>query len=669
VTTDPYRYFRIESRDLLDAMRACLHRDDDQPAQVGVILRHAHTLKGAARVVGRPELGELAHAIEGVLDDHRETATGLPPATVDEVWALLDAISDGVAALDAPPDDEAPPDGGRASVPARAVAVDPAPIVTVRAELSDVEQLLDLAMEAEALAPALHRVVDDVADLAAVLDRPDPRRLVEDLPGLADRARRIHRQLGQPTEHLARTLSHIHDTVGRVRLVPARVLFDDLHRAVRDVAAIQGKDVAFELDDGDVRLDAAVIETVRPALAQLVRNAVAHGIEAPATRRAHGKDPRGRVRLSVHRRRRDAVFVCHDDGRGIALEGLRGHDYLADLDPSTPDGAASLLALVTRSGVTSSRDVTEIAGRGLGLDIVRDVSERLAGSLDLRTEQGHWTVFELRVPLSVTALPLLALETGDQVVAVPSRGIRTTARLATAAVRARGGRRWVDVDEDEIAFVHLRDVLGVGTRPATMMSVVVLDTRDGPVALGTDRLQGFRDAVVRPLPALMPAGGLSAGVWTDPSGDLRLLLDAASLARFAASHRPPTSSPAPPPPRVLVIDDSLTSRMLQRSVLEAAGHHVDVAVSGEDAVRMATRDPFDLFLVDVEMPGMDGFEFVRYVRRSPDLRRTPCVIVSSRDRADDLERGRAAGADGYVVKGAYDQRTLLATITDLLERT
>jgi two-component system chemotaxis sensor kinase CheA len=318
-----------------------------------------------------------------------------------------------------------------------------------------------------------------------------------------------------------------------------------------------------------------------------------------------------------------------------------------------------------RGGITSAATVTEISGRGVGLDVVREAAARLDGTVGAASEPGAGTTFELEVPVQLAALAALAVEDAGAIATIPLDAVRRALRIAAADIVATPAGAAVVHDGKLIPFLPLGTLLG-RSGPATgraAWSAVVVEDGGRLVALGVGRLIGTATVVVRALPELAPADPVVGGASLDADGNPQLVLDPAGLvaARPRAIEAPPQHHA-----RVLVIDDSVTTRMLEKSILEAAGYEVDLASSAEDGLARARAARYALFLVDVEMPGMDGFTFIEQVQRDPDLRGTPAILVTSRASPADRARGREVGARGYVAKGEFDQVALLDQIARLV---
>jgi len=674
--SDPLKYFRIEARELIDQISAGVLELDQQPGPdlVARLLRFAHTLKGAARVVKQPEIADRAHAFEEVLVGHRKDDAPLAADEMRELLRLNDEIEQRVSELE--PRAAARP--AAESTPAEAV-------VPARAAAGDVNELLDAIGEAHArFAPLrggsaalerLHRSADALADQLRV-DRPGAVHTARTTAlRLSGEFSLMARRLSDVVEQVERELDEVRGRAERLRLVTASSIFTALHRAVRDAAEAQDKRVRFVGRGGDLRLDPHVLGLVSGAFLHVVRNAVAHGIETADGRAAAGKPAEGTVTVEVERRGRYAAFRCTDDGRGFDLAAVRRAAEARGLlmPGSTEPDEQSLVDLILRGGISTSAAVTEVSGRGIGLDVARDVADQLGGDVVVRTEKGQGSTVELVVPLALLSLNGLVLEAGGSVVTVPLDAVRTCVRLQPeqAAAAAAAGR--IAHEGQALPFLPLARALysGATVPDAAGPGVAVIVAADAEaVAIGVDRLAGTSTLVVRPLPELAPAAPVIGGVSMDLDGNPRLVLDAHGLiAETLRGGDMAGSAPAAPVTRrlpILVIDDSLTTRMLERSILESAGYEVELAASGEEGLAKARAGEFALYLTDIDMPGIDGFTFVAETRADPALRHVPAILVSSRASAEDRQRGTQAGASAYVVKGEFNQEELLAHIRRLV---
>lgn len=709
---DPYQYFRVEARELLDGLTQGilqLEKGLSVPPTEGVarMLRLAHTLKGAARVVKQPRIAERAHTIESILATHRDSELPLTKAQGTQLLLLLDEISSHLAEISTPNpvNNESPPTLAGTFDLARSTIE--APLETLRVEIQEMDSLLNTLTEASVKLGAVRKsigTVDRLRDLSSLLMdllavRPSQNRdkaaAASAMAGMA-RARILAEELRSSLEHFQRSLAvdlervdgafiEMRDVTHRLRLIPAQTVFASLARTVRDAAQTLGKRVEFDASGGEVRLDANVLASLRDALMHVVRNAVTHGIESEAERIALNKQPTGHVRVEVLRRGSRVTFVCNDDGRGIDLEAVRKAAVSRGLLTASASKALSadqviaLLGSEGAVGLTTASEVTELSGRGIGLDVVRATLSQLKGDMHIRSETGHGVRVEMQVPVSIAAMQGLVMEAGGARVAIPLDAVQQTLRIRDQDVaRSAEGDSILHAGK-VIPFLSLDLLLrrlgsggpnfGNRINPG-IWSAVVVQAEGRCVALGVERLLGAANIVMRAMPRVVEADSVVAGASLDAVGSPQLVLDPAGLVASAERSRGETfhadaeahSQRAP----ILVIDDSLTTRMLEQSILEAAGYPVELAVSAEEGLVKAHDHRYSLFIVDVEMPGMDGFGFVAQTRADPELCDIPAILVTSRDAAQDRLRGQQVGASAYVIKGEFDQMQLLQTIRTLI---
>ena len=430
---DPYKYFRIEARELADGLaQGLVSLQRGKPAHVAVpeVLRLAHTLKGAARVVRLPELANLAHAIEDLLEPHRASTEPAPAAAVVESLRLIDEIATQVHELERGPLAPVPvlaPAPVLAPVPAPVPALAPAEIAqpgaderveTVQVDLVEIESLFRGISESGAQISALRR---ELALLEPLRRQLAALRTSGVASELESQFAEVHGRLSSRVDRAGTDLGQVLEAAERMRLLRASTLFASLQRIARDTARKLDKPVELTTEGGDVRLDAHVLAALRGGLMHVVTNAIAHGIETAAERTAAGKPAQGRVSLRVERRGGRVAFLCSDDGRGIDVAAVQRAAQRNQLDSGNkPLDMAGAAALLLRGGLTTTDAVTTVSGRGIGLDALRAMAERLHGEVRLHSEPGRGTTFEVEVPISLSSFTALFLESNGVASAVPA---------------------------------------------------------------------------------------------------------------------------------------------------------------------------------------------------------------------------------------------------------
>lgn len=673
MTSDRYKYFRIEAAELFEQMsRGLLAVEQTEVTGQLVVnlMRYAHTLKGAARVVRLIEIADAAHAMEDELA--RCQAQGGKP-NVQMLFELLDQCTRAVSQLT--PVDGTVPVAAQAAPPRREPEV-------ARVELRDVNSVAKGVAESLAEVAQLRASTVMLANCIELVELVERQVMVRRLPGVRQyeqllrgthatvsdvlqAMRTFERRFNGTLDAAERELRQAHESVTQLRLVSVATMFSSLERAVRDAATELGKNVRFEGHGAEVRLDAHMVDTVGRALVQLVRNAVAHGIEGPEQRTARGKPPYGLVRVEVERLGAEVCFRCQDDGQGIDVARL-SRLAAGRLDAGDAPDADALMQLLLTAGVSTAAQVNTVAGRGVGMSIVREAIESVRGKARLENVPGSGLALELRMPATLTALTGLFVEAGGDVFVLPLAAVREAVRLnSELLVEGQNGEQHLRLGSELVPYAPLHALLGRPTPESALLGAVIVCAGNERLALGVDRLLGSKTKVVHPLPDEVGVADAVSGAVLDALGSPQLVLE---VSHLIATRR----QVGTPPQRVvvkrpiLVVDDSLTTRMLQQSILESVGYAVELATSAEEALEKARSTTYGLFLVDVEMPGMDGFGFVERTRSDPRLLEIPSILVSSRSAASDLARGEAVGAKAYMVKDRFDQRELLRWIRDLL---
>jgi two-component system chemotaxis sensor kinase CheA len=671
VAADPYKYFRVEARELVEQLGRGvleLEREGTGPEVVARLLRLAHTLKGAARVVKQQDIAKLAHEVEDLLAPFREKPGPAPRDRLEDALALLDGIGARVRSLSPPREDAARPEADES-------------FRTLRTDVAEMDALLGGIAEAETQLGTLRRTVESLGQarhLATVIagHAAAPAARGAGKAAAADDLRAflidVERELARGAERALRELGEVRSAGERLRLLPVSALFGPLERTVRDTARALGKQATFRGEGGDVRLDGHVLGALQTALVQVVRNSLAHGIELQPERITAGKPAEGSVVLEVARRGARVVFVCRDDGRGVDLVAVRQaleRKRLLSADTALL-AEDDLLRLLLEGGVSTSSAVTDVSGRGVGLDVVREAASRLGAQVAIRTHAGQGTTVEIVVPVSLSSVSALVVEAGGARAAIPMSAVARIMRLAQSDIVRSPEGDAMPYEGGLIPFAPLARFVGEGEGGAVtsreMLSAVVFSGGGRSGAIGVDRVLEGTTVLVRALPALAPVDPIVAGVSIDAEGTPRPVLDPERLVE--AVRRAERAAPHPRSPRapILVVDDSLTTRMLEQSILESAGYTVELATSGDEALDKAHRQTYALFLVDVEMPGMDGFGLLERLQSDPDLRRIPSILVTSSSSAEDRQRGAQAGARAYVVKSEFDQVDLLRRIGSLM---
>jgi two-component system chemotaxis sensor kinase CheA len=486
--------------------------------------------------------------------------------------------------------------------------------------------------------------------------------------------------------------------VRQARMAPAENLLDGYRRMMRDLARGEGKEIRFQTFCASVQADRRVLDALKDPIMHLLRNAVSHGIESAAVRLQKGKKPEGVVTLRIDADGQRLIVTVEDDGGGVDLfrvAEIVAREGLATRE-TTEDKNRELTRVLFRAGFTTAATVTSLSGRGMGLSVVDETVRRLHGEVDVEPRPGKGARVTLAVPLSIASHRLIVVRCGTGVFALPMPGIESVRRMAGAlvslAVGPSGRRPVVVIDGETVPLAGIAELLGTElaghpaiqpptqrpaqppTKTARQRHVLVLRSGGNRIAVAVDEILREADAAVQDLAWAGGGAGLISSAAVLDDGAIALVLNPVELVRRALDSRPRPEAfeeweqpaAAAPLSSILVVDDSMTTRALEKSILEAHGYKVRVAVDGVEALARLREEAADLVISDIEMPRLDGFALIETMKRDPALERIPVIVVSSVERREDRERGLAAGADAYIVKRGFDQEELLGVIRQIV---
>lgn len=702
------------------------------------VFRSAHNLKGSARGVDARGVAELAHQLESLFSALRSGEREVDPALVDLSLqavdglrelarqglesgappALIERLRQTVAGATAEPLAPRPPPPRPTPAPAPlpmpasvataatgepppardagasdAVRVSAARLQHIAALAEDL-QLLAIAVgerfqEMQGMNRALRHLETLLQPLLKTRQKPAPRASgAEAAPApeqlQADLAllRRQSLQHAKALRALLHRSSHLGNSLqGEIRqlqMVPLANLLRPLGRMVRDIGQELGKQVELQSSGDQIEVDRAVLDGLRDPLMHLLRNAIDHGLEPPAERLAAGKPEQGCIRLETRVAGGQIVLQVRDDGRGIDARrvgeiALRKKlllpEELARLDE------AARLALIFRPGFSSKEIITDLSGRGVGLDVVVANLRRLKGKVGLDTEPGRGSCFTLELPLTLSTERGLQVRAGGEQLLIPSTAVERILELQPSEVLEVANSQALLLGGRPVALRDLAITLALPSRAGPdgrgRLSVVVLSKGWTQLAFLVDEVVGEREIVIKHLPPPLQAVPNISGATLTGSGEIMMVLHVDELIDHALreDRRAVDLSPVHQEasgPRVLVCDDSITTRTLQKNLLEAQGYRVTLATDGQMGWELLQQQRFDIVITDVEMPRVNGFELTRRIRQSGRHAELPVVIVTSLARDEDRLQGVQAGADAYIVKSEFESRTLLDLLNQLV---
>ncbi|MET0261630.1 MAG: hybrid sensor histidine kinase/response regulator [Rariglobus sp.] len=734
--------FRVEAEGQIELLTRHLLNLERGPASAQVLeemMRAAHSLKGAARIVGLDPAVQVAHVMEDCFVTAQrgsgQIARGQVNALLEgvdwltqiskleeaavETWTAehAEALANyvralesgahttvsGGAALPVPPPAPAHEVAETQATVSKseATAVEPADRV-LRVTAEKLNRLLGLAgeslVESRRLEPfnrSLLRLKRVQQDLGRSLERlreslgenagERVQGYLQEARERATESRELLQQRMEEIDRFDRAATQLSKRLYREALAVRMRPFADgvvaFPRMVRDLARDLGKEAHLTIVGEGTQVDRDVLEKIEAPLTHLLRNAVDHGLEDAEARINSGKPLCGELRLEARHRAGVLIVTVTDDGRGVDIEAVRAavvRKNLTTAEVAAKLSAQEVLDFLFLPGFSMKKNVTEISGRGVGLDVVQTMLKALRGTVRIQTQAGRGTTFELHLPITLSVVRALLVEISGEPYALPLATVVRVLRVDRAQIETVEGRPHFGFDGGRAALVSARELLELGEAPAggDVWNVVVLGEKNARHGFVVDKFLGERELVVQPLDARLGKIEDVAAAAVLDDGSPVLILDVEDLRRSmsrltaesdgAAWSRAKVADAQGQRQRVLVVDDSLTVRELERKLLASRGYEVTVAVDGMEGWNAARTGDFALVITDVDMPRMDGIELVRLIKADERLKSRPVMIVSYKDREEDRRRGLDAGADYYLTKGSFHDESLLEAVADLI---
>jgi two-component system chemotaxis sensor kinase CheA len=480
--------------------------------------------------------------------------------------------------------------------------------------------------------------------------------------------------------YLGYLIQELHAEAMALRMLPLRTITEGFIRMVRDLSKAQGKEIDLEIRGEHIEVDRLLLENLKPMFLHMLTNAVDHGIELPEERVARGKPAKGTICLTARHEGNNVVIEIHDDGSGMDPQKIKATALrrgVIDRDEAEMLKDEEALYLTLRPGFSTSEIVTDISGRGVGMDVVKMNIEKVKGNLLLKSVVGSYTEIQLTLPLTLAVMDALMISCSGEQYAIPLSSVQETLKIRSGDIATVAGKEVLSVRNVTVPLFSLAKILGLEKQETHIsggkLAAVILKQRDQVIACTIDKSHGTSEIVVKSLGGQLKRVRHTFGATIMGDGNPALILDVPdifSTAEGAASGglrmSLQKSQAVASRGTILVVDDSITTRTMEKSILLANGYAVTIAVSAEDALEKITGDRFDLVISDVEMPGLNGFEFTARLRSMDEYRSIPIIIVSSLAKDEHKRKAIEAGAQAYIVKGAFEQGTLLDTVETLI---
>ncbi|MBI5182110.1 MAG: hybrid sensor histidine kinase/response regulator [Nitrospirae bacterium] len=718
--------FKEEGLEYIQRLGDGLLKLEKDPKDITVledIFRNAHNLKGAARILGLSEIAKVAHDLESIFSLAKEGKLAITPERIDTLSHGIDAINSLITkgapfdvkevrddnipkAADEKQSEKTPPQkpGRRASdkqflntvrvstekLDIMMNQVGELLVAKMRFEqrLEDINSLIVLY---EYLVKGLNRVKRDKLrlNMAGKADSAGRRYgvyeekngvindIIEDLIGFNDELLRFSSMLYENQIDLDLVANALQGSIKNIRMLPLSTIFETIPMMVRDLSRRLNKKVSFKIQGEGIELDKRILEGLKDPVVHLITNCIDHGIEPTEERRAAGKDEEGLINVAVTAKGSFIEINIEDDGRGVSLEkikekaikrGIVTNDMLPNLNNE------QIINLIFEPGFSTSEIITDISGRGVGMDVVKKNVEDLNGMVFIQSDLGKGCKTTVRVPFTLVTVMVILIEIGDEVCALPETAIDRLLNIKEGDIFTIEGSAVFRCDEDIIPINNLSHTLGFQKerekKSGEEYPVIVIGYGEKKVAFIVDDFIGEEEIVIKTLTFPLTKVKNVAGAAVLGDGRIAIVLNPVDLIDSARGVESIPIKRAEEKEivkkSVLIVDDSITTRILEKNILESSGYDVTLAVDGVDAYNKLQEGGFDIIVLDVQMPNMDGFSFTEKVRGAKEFKDTPIILLTSLESDEDKRRGIEAGADAYIVKRTFNQDNLLETIKRLI---
>lgn len=703
-----------------------LEKSPQDNESVNSLFRSAHTIKGSARMMKLTGISELAHEMESLLDSAREGKVSLTTKSFELLLKCVDALSDMLDQITANQESQAAPADLCEALKKEASHgpghTPPLPEIpaqdqeyekkteeqtnkqsikhSTRSKQTQSEYIRVSAAKLDELIRLMGEIISDhnrfrmdiqnthevfratakgIESALAMLDQDsfeswDSRKTMESFETARNNLRQEIQSISDGVRMQEHLFAELRDATLELRMLPISTVFEPLTRNVRDLAIDFGKEVDFAITGGDTELDRKICERIGDSLLHMIRNALDHGLENQTERINSGKPPKGRIELTAFYHGGGVTIAIKDDGKGLDLEKIRAKALsrrLFDAEALSRMSKAEIHNLIFLPGFSTSPIITDLSGRGVGMDVVRqNIIDELKGSITIETEQGKGTSFFLHLPLNLAVFPLFIIQAADVTMAIPETSIVEMHAISKEDIIEIVGKKAIRLREQIIPVESLAGILKLEGDSLTQKNSKLVVVKNGENKLGllVDEILGREEMVVKPLPEYMQHLRIVTGGTIGQGNSIINVLHVPELIRLASEVSAHVTEDAAKTEGalILVVDDSVNTREIEKNILEAYGYTVETADDGQEALDKTRDTVYDLIITDVEMPRIDGFSLTEKLRADQRYLSVPIIIVTSLEKDADRRRGIMAGADAYIVKKAFDQSNLLDTIRNLI---
>lgn len=674
--------FKIESSEHLQRLSDGLLKLEKEPKDALILeelFREAHSLKGAARMVGAADIEFIVHKFEDILGAAKSGKKILSSETINSFYRNIDsirklvneAVTGELSGIDVKnvlfAED-------KNKEPAAVDQISDFNIDSVRVGTNILDKLMTQSGELSVTKTCISRYAGEIERIILQLEerKANINKAVDILESLS----RFKTIIYNDTSRLNLVSSNLEEMVHKIRLIPISAIFNLFPRIARDMAKEQGKEVELIIEGQNTVADKRIIEEMKDPIMHLVRNAIGHGIEKPEARLEAGKPNKGIIRLNAFQNTGFIVIEVFDDGKGLDLNAIKEavlknkfctQEELLTMTP------AQIEALIFKSGFSTSTFVSDISGRGVGLDVVRANVERLKGMVTIESSVGKGCKFIIRLPLVLSTMRVIIVSAAQRKYAIPMEFIEVTRKVQTQDIFTVAGKKTISFDDQPLSVAYLSEILELPVTSSAVLETfcMVFSVEKERFGILVDSLLDEQEVVLKPQNAIFKRVRNFSGAAILATGEICAVLNPRDMLRTIRKLHVQVMPKEKLEEKVikkhiLLVEDSITTRTQEKRILENSGYAVTVAFDGIDALDKLNKAFFDAVVADIQMPNMDGLTLTGRIRQDEKYKDLPIILVTSLASDEDKKKGMEAGANAYLPKPAFDQQIFLEILRRLV---
>ncbi|HAP67968.1 MAG TPA: hybrid sensor histidine kinase/response regulator [Nitrospinae bacterium] len=677
-----------------------LEKDPKESAALEEVFREAHSLKGAARMVGVVDVEEMAHKLEDMFGAVKKGAVTLTSEIIDSMFKTLDTIRKLVheavtgekaevrvlevqpeAKIAPPPPFEKEGMGGFGEFK----------IETVRVDTKMLDALMTQTGELTVTKAHISSRIAEIDEIIEIEEELEKRNVEFGVRSaeLKSKLQNLKSKIGGDNSRLDFISDRLDDGVRKIRLIPISTIFNLFPKMVRDMAREQSKEVNLIIEGGDTVADKRIVEEMKDPLMHIIRNSIDHGIEKPDEREKKGKPRTGTITLKGMQTASNIIIEVSDDGRGLDIGDIKQSALKRNISSESELSGMTeeqIKSLIFKSGFSTSTFVSDVSGRGVGLDVVRTNVERLKGSVALESYPDKGCRFRIKLPVTLSTMRVMITATGGRRYAVPVEYVEMSRMITHDEIFTVAGRQTIKIDSQPISVAHLSNVLQVRGSESGVRSedsrlpthdsklkkpCIILSVNNERMGVIVDELLDEQEVVLKPQSLILKRVRNVSGVTILATGEVCMVLNPNDMLKTLRRQEAPAPPEIPTEKEVrkkiiLLVEDSIVTRTQERRILEGAGYKVVISVDGIDALNKLSSQSFDAVISDIVMPNMDGLTLTEKIRKDTKYKELPVILVTTLSSDEDRKKGMEVGANAYIDKPAFDQKAFLEIVERLI---